>query len=259
MRIRSQVDDTELERLLVNSARLDNIPAPTSVRRRILAVITPIAGAVGATELLTTTHALAVSTSKAVAGGATASAKLLSGALIVKCTIGGVCAGAIAVGAYHIAPPLLGLTRTTQTARHESEHRGVAPTHKMNTRSEGAVSEQVPLPEATSAAIAPSQAGATPQPTEGASRGTEPARTVSSGGADRVMLSTEVAALDRVRAALASGNGTLALNLLDEYQNSFRDGRMVPEATYLRVQALMKVGNRAAARDVAARARHVAR
>jgi outer membrane protein assembly factor BamD (BamD/ComL family) len=62
-----------------------------------------------------------------------------------------------------------------------------------------------------------------------------------------------VALLDRARAALASGNPTGALEILDSYQQIFGKGNLRPEATYLRIQALNQSGQHAAARDLATR------
>ena len=86
--------------------------------------------------------------------------------------------------------------------------------------------------------------------------GAAPSRPSASVGTKRgsFALGAEVAMLDQARAALASGDGALAIRVLDDYQKSFRSGHLLPEATYIRVQALLKTGNQAAARDMAAHA-----
>lgn len=65
-------------------------------------------------------------------------------------------------------------------------------------------------------------------------------------------LEGEVAALDRARAALAAGDPARTIDLLDGYEQAFPRGALQQEATYLRIQALSKSGQRGAARDLAA-------
>ncbi|HXK20305.1 MAG TPA: tetratricopeptide repeat protein [Polyangiaceae bacterium] len=71
--------------------------------------------------------------------------------------------------------------------------------------------------------------------------------------ADVSSLEGEVTALDRARSALAAGDAARALTLLAEYEQAFPKGALRPEATYLRIQALSKSGQRDAARELAAR------
>jgi outer membrane protein assembly factor BamD (BamD/ComL family) len=66
-------------------------------------------------------------------------------------------------------------------------------------------------------------------------------------------LEDQVAALDRARAALAAGDPSRTLDLLDSYEQAFPRGAFRQEATYVRIQALSKSGQRGAARDLAAR------
>ena len=70
---------------------------------------------------------------------------------------------------------------------------------------------------------------------------------------DTPSLEGEVAALDRARAALAAGDSARTIDLLDGYEQAFPKGALRPEATYLRIQALSKSGQRDAARELAAR------
>jgi outer membrane protein assembly factor BamD (BamD/ComL family) len=65
-------------------------------------------------------------------------------------------------------------------------------------------------------------------------------------GAD---LRAELRALDQVRASLASGDFMGALSLLDAYFQSFRHGRLHPEAEILRIDALARCGQTDAARS----------
>jgi hypothetical protein len=66
-------------------------------------------------------------------------------------------------------------------------------------------------------------------------------------------LAMEVESLDRVRAALASANAGAALRELDAFSVRFPAAALAPEATVLRVQALLESGNRAAAERLARR------
>lgn len=54
----------------------------------------------------------------------------------------------------------------------------------------------------------------------------------------------EVATLDQSRAALAAGNARAALALMDAYDQKYPRGTLVPEATVLRVRALVQLGRR---------------
>jgi hypothetical protein len=64
-------------------------------------------------------------------------------------------------------------------------------------------------------------------------------------------LSVETAQLDRVRSAIAAGQASNALTLLDEYDARFSAGQLVPEAALLRVRALTAAGRSEAARALA--------
>jgi hypothetical protein len=63
-------------------------------------------------------------------------------------------------------------------------------------------------------------------------------------------LADEIALFDRAHAALEAGNAPTALALLDEYESRFRTGAFAQEAEVLRVQALVRVGDRAEATRV---------
>jgi hypothetical protein len=60
-------------------------------------------------------------------------------------------------------------------------------------------------------------------------------------------LPLELAALDKARRALASGDAALALARLDEYNKTFPKPRLKAEATVLRIEALAKSGSMPAA------------
>jgi outer membrane protein assembly factor BamD (BamD/ComL family) len=61
----------------------------------------------------------------------------------------------------------------------------------------------------------------------------------------------ELVTLERARSALAAGEATRALSILDTYSAGFPRASMADEATVLRIQALALAGDMAAAHRVA--------
>ncbi|AKU95874.1 hypothetical protein AKJ09_02538 [Labilithrix luteola] len=57
-------------------------------------------------------------------------------------------------------------------------------------------------------------------------------------------LAAELAGLDRAKRTLEAGDAAAAVRLLDAHRVRFREGRLVPEAMALRVQALIAAGQR---------------
>lgn len=66
-------------------------------------------------------------------------------------------------------------------------------------------------------------------------------------------LPEEIAALDRARTALSSGDVPGALRMLDDYERVLRGTRLTAEATMLRIDALARSGRTAEASALAAR------
>ena len=66
-------------------------------------------------------------------------------------------------------------------------------------------------------------------------------------------LIAEAALIERASSAVRHRNGTLALGALRDYQSRFPRGRLYPEATVLEVEALLLLGQRDSARDIARR------
>ena len=60
----------------------------------------------------------------------------------------------------------------------------------------------------------------------------------------------ELSMLDRARNALGAGEPARALSILDAYSARFPRGSMVPEATVLRIEALVRAGDRDGAQRV---------
>jgi hypothetical protein len=65
--------------------------------------------------------------------------------------------------------------------------------------------------------------------------------------ASQSALAAELAALDAARSSLASGDASGALSLLDDYSRTYPRGRLALEAEVLRIDALAKSGQSAAA------------
>jgi hypothetical protein len=66
-------------------------------------------------------------------------------------------------------------------------------------------------------------------------------------------LSEQVALLDAARAAVSTGAGQRALEIVRRYQEKYPTGAFRPEATAIRVEALMKVGRTTEAQELAER------
>jgi outer membrane protein assembly factor BamD (BamD/ComL family) len=64
---------------------------------------------------------------------------------------------------------------------------------------------------------------------------------------DAEALAAELAILDRTKRALENGDPSGALKQLETHDAQFRDGRLAPEATVLRIEALIASGDTRAA------------
>jgi hypothetical protein len=72
----------------------------------------------------------------------------------------------------------------------------------------------------------------------------------SAAGGDDEALRAEIALLDRAHKALRGGASALALRLLDEHRERFARARLAPEASALRIEALVQRGSREQARSL---------
>ena len=225
----------ELARSLIASARLDDKPVPDAVRHGMLA-------ALGA--------AAAVGSASAVAGAASGALHRLA---LVKWLAATVVVGTAGVGVYAAVSPAQSsgsLAGQSSTAAHALGHgEGPAVALPSATVGEASAARALPADEAHDDEATPSER---PAPLHrGAATGTASADKVDA--ADVSSLEGEVTALDRARSALAAGDAARALELLAQYEQGFPKGTLRPEATYLKIQALSKAGQRAAARELARR------
>ena len=123
-------------------------------------------------------------------------------------------------------PPVVGLPSATELSRHSPPNEARA----ANDSRPGA-SSAVAI-----AKLAPS-AGRRPAPRSSAAPG----------------LSDEVAALERARRALSEADNATALKALSEYDRQFSQGTLGPEAEVLRIEAVLRNGNKAAGKALGQR------
>jgi hypothetical protein len=242
-RLRDQ-EGTDVERLLLGSAEGD-VPAP-AVRAQTLAAL----GLVGVTAAVAgTAHAASAAVVGSAGGKVASSATALT---LVKWLVVGAVAGATTTGTVVVAttPNLFGDDETAAASRPlpaRPAPPGLAATSKgpaPNVRTQAEPPERrdpaAPLPEPAvprTRVLAGEELAAAPQGTA-----------FPVAGADTV--AEEVAALDRVRSALASGDARGAVVRLDAYESRYPRGTLAPEATVLRVRALVQLGRSRDARAV---------
>jgi hypothetical protein len=233
-----QDDPTERERALLGSARLDSPPAGS--REGVLA-------ALGLAAVTTTAGAGAAVT--ATTGGV---------AVVVKWLVVGAIGGGITLGAVFAMRP-----STRPGASHPVA--GVAAAQHADEPGPGAAGalKEPPAPPASPAL--PEALGDVPsEPLAPAARVPDPAVARSAPAApvpsasppaiasgSQARLAAEVAALQRTRQSLASGEPAAALRSLDDYDQRFAQPILGPEAMVLRIEALIAAGRVDIARQIA--------
>ena len=206
---------TDAERALLNSARADG-PTAGAAQRTLVALesLTAGSGSVGASVAA---HAIKL------------------GALAKVGLVAVVGLGALGVGAlvHRGAGQPSGLGETSGTRVPVRQERPVAGTAEIPQ------ARQNPIPEVASEASTP-----------GHGLGSPPRQREAS--ATDASLSAEIRILDVARAAVDAHNPAAAQRALDSYAQRFPQGSLKPEATVLRLAVLVRQGNRAAARSLAA-------
>jgi hypothetical protein len=109
------------------------------------------------------------------------------------------------------------------------------------------------VPHVEPAPAPPEPASVTPPAATPSARPTASAPPPKRDAGEEPNLAAEVAALDRARVALAAGDAARAVRELDQYQKDFPRGILGQEALVLRIEALVRSGNAAAARALADR------
>ncbi len=203
--------ESELERSLLDAGR--SYTAPSSSRAKALAAL----GVVGVTASSTTT---ASAITKAGVAKWIAATALLAGAAVPAVRYLRQHSPDAPPTANALSPGAPSTPATPTAARASALNGELAPSDPPNTAPDPAA--------APSGAPASIHAEAKP--------------------AAPAALSDELSALDTARSALASGNATTALSDLDAYARNFPHGKLGLEAEVLRIDALAKSGQTAAAK-----------
>jgi hypothetical protein len=243
------------ERALLRSARTD-VPSPHARRQTAVALGVAVGalgvGATTAAAAATATVAGAPAAGAATAGAAAASAA--TGGAAVKVTAGiallkwigiGVTAGVVVLGAAHYARPLAPVSGGAVVAPPAKAGAPpvalAAPPGPPSVPEVTARAEEAPTPAraATAEPVAPRHTA------EGSQQAPAPSAPASPRLADEVVL------LDSARSALAADDAVAALATLDRHDRIFPDGPLSPEASVLRIEALARHGDDAAALSAA--------
>ncbi len=223
----------ELARSLIASARLDVQPAPETVRDGILLSI----GSVGA-----------LGGGSAVAGVTLSALRRLG---LVKWLATTAILGTTGIGVYTVVNRTRSSTANTGHA-HETEPvvaRGNEAPIAAPPATAASPTPELPAQDTPEIGLS---SPALPAPSHRAAA-SNTASADKSNAPEGPSLEGEVAALDLARNVLAGGDAARTLGLLDQYEQAFPKGALRPEATYLRIQALSRAGQREAARSLAAR------
>jgi hypothetical protein len=239
-RLRS-ASDNDLERLLLRAGRER---APGRGRQRAL---------LAATAALGTGLAASGSAAAGAIGAKTSSVLSLKWLAVVGLAGVGAMTAAVVIqgrpaspGAGRVEDPPVRLESAATTAR-SARARPTAPA------ASGALDPMDPLRAEPTAPVAPAATEAPPAPLPGtpAATGTvaaaPPSSLRSAPSATGTSVHAELATLDQARSALAAGQPAQALAILDTYTATYPRAAMAPEATMLRIEALVRAGDRAAA------------
>ena len=254
---------SEVERLLLQAARIE--APPGSKERALLVASTAVSGSGG--------PAAGAAAGKGAAAGITKTGSL---AMLKWVGVAGVVGVGAVTGAISIRDARLGapssIAAISATPPPTTGARGIARSNRaeaVESRPRRAPSSledpPTPLrPPALTTAAAPAiarQAGEASRTTPAA------ARTATSATEDHPVTSdapwtavpeprastvrSELAMLDEARGAMTAGAPSRALSILDAYSTRFPSGAMAPEAAVLRVEGLVKAGDRSAAKRLA--------
>jgi TolA-binding protein len=213
-------DQSALVRTMISAAREER-PNDRALQRTLLAV-----GAGGAVLGATAAAGGAMGSSALQAGGTTSLGAIVKW-LGIGATAGLVTAGTAIQIEQQVSPPGVPAVATVQAPVRAPEQPPPAPATAIAAAAEDPKPEPVKRPAAIPSEPAPALVEDDPS------------------------LNAEVVALDRARKALASGNSEGALAELGSYDREFPGGRLGPEALFLRMEASVKKGDRAAAERAA--------
>ncbi len=188
------------------------------------------------------TTAGAVAAASGAASGT--AAKIASTALLAK-WIGIGLVGGIGVAAVALRPSTLGgpTAASGRSARPSSKAAAAAVQSVRSARSADPPEQAPPvtpsMPRPTPVARRPDGSGE-PQPTAHAAE-------------TETLLAAEVAFVDRARAAFSAGQSQRSFALLQDYEQTFPEARLLPEVLFLRLESCERSGRHAEARAVARR------
>ncbi|HEX8793809.1 MAG TPA: hypothetical protein VF765_22855 [Polyangiaceae bacterium] len=216
---------SEMEAMLLQAGRAR---APEAARRRALVLATAALAGAG----------VAAGSSSALAAGSTvvkgASAATLHWIAIVGLVGAGAATAAVALGRHDDVRTRSELATTASQPAAAPLPKPVvhqAPAAPLPSASPETPATSAPATARPPAAILPEPAAPTSEPS--------------------TRIGAELSTLDQARAALSAGNHARALSILDDYAMRFPHASMASEATVLRIEALVRAGDPAAARRVA--------
>ncbi len=213
---------TEFERRVIDSALERRPSAAASARMaRALGVTVTTLGTAA------TAKALAAETASKASSGAVASTTSTLWPWISAGVVGLAVAGAVVgLRAHHRTSPMTGSTVLPPAV--------TAP------------ASPVPVPGPGAAALLDTPSSSLASAPE---RPIHHGRAAAPGGDVR----EEIAVLDTARAALSAGDAHQALNIVRRYETKYAAGSFRPEASAIKIEALLKIGREAEARDLARR------
>lgn len=222
----SLASDSEVERLILQAGRVHAPPGSKEHALLVASSALGVAGAAAGGAVVGKGNALGIAKA-----GSIVSLKWIG---IVGLTGIGAVAGAVVVHEVRESRAPIAVEMTPALARRPpAPARARSRTDRIPENGEGWT--PAPIDPVTLARASAEIVNALPPPTLGPDAGTAST------------LPAELAVLEQARGAIAAGDPALSLWLLDGYAGRFPRGSMAPEATMLRIEALVKVGDRGAA------------
>ena len=215
---------SEVERALLRSGREG---ASRGAKKRALAAATGVLAASTLTAGNAAGAAGAAGAGKAAVGAKAASLLSLKWIVVIGVASVGAVAGTVAV-------------RTARTESPAVESTVAAPARPRT--SEVSLSPRVVSPPAATALPSSAPPSAPPPVVRAVAPSITPSASAGSTS------TAELALLDQARGAIADGDPARGLSILEGYRTRFPHGVMAPEATMLRIEALVNAGDRAAAK-----------
>jgi hypothetical protein len=230
----------EVERLLLRAGR---VQAPKASRDRAFLVASSTLGGALATSSGTAGGTMA---GKSVAAGIT---KAGSVAMLKWMGVVGVAGIGAVTGAMALRDAGEGTASTNVAASAASSRAREGQTKSRS--NQGAIPDNnapAPVPPTTDPpSPSPTETTEAPTTEHRSPASTAPGTSPAAGESRTSTVRAEVAMLDKARGALAAGEPARALSILDGYGERVAHGDMAPEAAVLRIEALVKAGDRSAA------------